>query len=63
VGPNSPSKNLAEKWLKALIAALDFQRQGLSLADPTLAADAARSARDRIAACHRLEARLDRELA
>jgi hypothetical protein len=57
------ARGLAVRWLKALISALDRQRQGLSLADPKLAADAARSARSRIVECHHFEERLERELA
>ncbi len=63
VAPGTPGRKLAEKWLKALIGALDHQRQGLSLIDPNLAADAAGLARKQTAEFHRLEARLDRELA
>lgn len=63
VAPGAPGRALAESWLKALISALDLQRQGLSLVDPALAADAARRARKQIAEYQRLEARLDRELA
>jgi hypothetical protein len=63
VASGAPGRSLAEKWLKALIAALDLQRQGLSLIDPNLAADAGRLARKRIAESHRLETRLDRVLA
>jgi hypothetical protein len=63
VAGGAPGRILAEKWLKALIAALDLQRQGLSLVDPSLAADAGRRARKLIAESHRFEARLDRELA
>ncbi|HJX33339.1 MAG TPA: hypothetical protein VJ257_03995 [Solirubrobacterales bacterium] len=63
VASDAPGRNLAEKWLKAMIAALDLQRQGLSLIDPNLAADAGGLARKRIAESHRLEERLDRVLA
>jgi hypothetical protein len=63
VASGAPGKKLAERWLKSLIAALDFQRQGLSLVDPNLAADASRLARKRIAQAHRLEERLARVLA
>jgi hypothetical protein len=62
VASDAPGRGLAEKWLKALIAALDLQSQALSLIDPTLAADAARLSRRRIAEYHRFEERLDREL-
>ena len=63
VPAGTPGRSLAEKWLKALLAGLDLQRQALSLIDPNLAADAGRRARKLIAEAHRLEARLDRELA
>jgi len=56
-------RNLAEKWLKALIAALDLQGQALSLVEPNQAAHAARSAGERITEYLRLENRLDQELA
>ncbi len=46
-----------------MIAALDLQRQALSLADPNLGADAARSAHKKIAEYHRLEERLNRVIA
>ena len=58
----APGKALAAKWLKTLIGAIDLQRQGLSLSDPGLAADAARRGRARIAEAHRLEEQLDRVL-
>ena len=63
VASGAPGRNLAKRWLKAQIAAVDLQRQTLSLVDPNLAADAARLARKRIAESHRLEARLARVLA
>ncbi len=63
VTAGAPGRNLAERWLKALIAALDLQRQALSLVDPNLAADAARSAGQRIEEYLRLENRLDQVLA
>jgi hypothetical protein len=56
-------RRLAERWLKALIAALDLQSQALSLLDPDKAADAANSAGRRIEEFQRLEARLDQVLA
>lgn len=56
-------RSLAERWLKALIAALDLQGQALSLLDPTKAAEAANSAGPRIEEYQRLEARLDQVLA
>jgi hypothetical protein len=56
-------RKLAERWLKAMIAALDLQRQALSLADPNQAADAARSAGKRIEEYFHLEVRLDQALA
>lgn len=62
VASDAPGRKLAERWLKSLIAAVDLQRQGLSLVDPNLAADAARLARKRIAESHRLEERLVRVL-
>lgn len=62
VAAGAQGRSLAEKWLKALLSGLDLQRQALSLIDPTLAADAGRRARKRIAEAHRFEARLDREL-
>jgi hypothetical protein len=62
VPAGASSRNLAEKWLKAQIAALELQRQSLSLADPNLAADAAHSAGKRIEEYQRLEARLDQVL-
>lgn len=58
----APGKGLAVKWLGTLIGAIDLQRQGLSLSDPGLAADAARRGHQRIAESHRLEERLDRVL-
>lgn len=63
VASNTPGRNLAERWLKALIAALDLQRQALSVLDPVLAAGAARSAAERTRQYLRLEGRLDRMLA
>jgi hypothetical protein len=63
VSAGAPGRGLAENWLKALIAGLDLQRQGLSLVDPNRAADAARLARKRIAESHRLEDRLESVLA
>jgi hypothetical protein len=62
VSPRAPGRKLAEKWLKALIAALDLQRQALSLIDPNQAANAARSAGERTAEYLRLEDRLDKVL-
>ena len=62
VASGAHGRNVAEKWLKALIAALDLQRQALSLADPNQSAHAARSAGERIAEYLRLEDRLDQEL-
>jgi hypothetical protein len=62
VGPEASGKKLAERWLKTLIAALDLQRQALSLIDPNRAASAAQLARKQIAESHRLEIRLDRIL-
>jgi hypothetical protein len=59
---DAPGRALAIQWLKAMIAGLDLQRQGLSLIDPAAAADASRRAGKAIARSHRLEARLDREL-
>jgi hypothetical protein len=56
-------RSLAERWLKALIAALALQGQALSLLDPGKAADAADSAGRRIEEFQRLETRLDRVLA
>ena len=55
-------RSLAEKWLKALIAALDLQGQALSLLDPTKAAEAAKAAGPRIEEYQRLEMRLDQVL-
>ena len=60
--PDVSGRALAISWLRALTAAIDLQRQGLSLVDPAAAADAARRARKAIVKSHRLEARLDREL-
>ena len=62
-GGGAPGRKLAERWLKTMIAALDLQRQALSLADPNLGADAARSAHKKIAEYHRLEERLNRVIA
>lgn len=59
VGGDAPGKAVAEKWLKTMIAALNFERQSLSLVDPTLAAEAAASARKQVARYHLLEAKLD----
>jgi hypothetical protein len=59
----APGKAVAEKWLKTMIAALNFERQSLSLVDPTLAAEAAASARKQVARYHLLEAKLDGALA
>jgi hypothetical protein len=58
----APGRKLAERWLKALIAALDLQTQALSLLDPNKAAEAARAAGPRIEEYQRLEARLDQVL-
>lgn len=63
VGGGAPGKAVAEKWLKTMIAALNFERQSLSLVDPTLAAEAAASARKQVARYHLLEAKLDGALA
>ena len=63
VPAGAPGRSLAERWLKALIAALDLQVQALSLLDPTKAADAANSAGRRIEEYQRLEVRLDQVLA
>lgn len=63
VAPNSPGRQLAARWLKALIAALDLQRQALSIVDPVLAADAATRARRKIDESNRLERRLEMSLA
>lgn len=63
VDSSAPGRGLAIVWLKAVIAAIDLQRQGLSLVDPAAAADAARRAQKAVVRSHRLEARLDRELA
>ena len=63
VASGAHGRKLAEKWLKALVAALDLQRQALSLVDPNQSAHAARSAGERIAEYLRLENRLDQELA
>jgi len=63
VPTGAAGRSLAEKWLKAQIAALELQRQSLSLADSNLAADAARSAGKRIEEYLRLETRLDQVLA
>src|SRR4051794_16206663 len=41
VAGDAPGKQVAERWLRTMVAALNFQRQSLSLADPTLAAQAA----------------------
>jgi len=58
----APGRGLAVKWLKVQIEAIDLQRQGLSLSDPGLAAEAARRGREVIAEAHRLEERLMRVL-
>jgi hypothetical protein len=63
VASGAHGRKLAEKWLKALVAALDLQRQALSLVDPNQAANAARSAGERTAEYLRLENSLDKELA
>lgn len=63
VPAKAPARGLAVAWLKALIASLDLQRQGLSLLDPAAAADASRRANLAVSKIYRLEARLDRELA
>lgn len=62
VGGGSPGRKLADRWLKTMIAALDLQRQALSLVDPTQGAAAARTAQRKIAEYHRLEERLNRVL-
>ncbi len=63
VAHDSPGRQLAIRWLKALIAALDLQRQALSIVDPALAAEAATQARKKIEESSRLERRLERVLA
>jgi hypothetical protein len=63
VAANSPGRQLAVRWLKALISALDLQRQALSIVDPALAADTASRARRKIDESTRLERRLERALA
>jgi hypothetical protein len=62
VPAGAPGRSLAERWLKAQIAALELQRQSLSLVDPNQAADAARSAGKRVEEYQRLETRLDQVL-
>jgi hypothetical protein len=62
VPSSATGKKLAQRWLKALIVALNYQRQALSLMDPKLAADASRLAREGIVESHRLEQRLERVL-
>ena len=62
ISAKGPARGLATKWLKALVAALDLQRQALSLIDPAAAADAARRASSAVSRINRLEVRLDREL-
>lgn len=62
VPAHAHGRSLAERWLKALIAALDLQGQALSLLDPTKAAEAAKSAGSRIEEYQRLEVRLDQVL-
>ena len=62
LGPAANGRGLAERWLKALIVALDLQRQGLSLIDPAAAAEASGRAHKAIATAQRLEAQLDRVL-
>lgn len=56
-------KKLAERWLQAMLAAVDLQRQALSLADPNQAAQAARSAGKRMDEYFHLESRLEAALA
>ncbi len=63
VSDKAAGRALAIKWLKALIVTLDLQRKGLSLIDPTEAADASRRAAAAARRTYRLEARLDREIA
>lgn len=55
-------RKLAVRWLKALIAAVDLQRQALSLVDPESAAAAARSAGKRMDEYFHLESRLEEAL-
>jgi hypothetical protein len=62
VPAGAPGRSIAERWLKALIAALDLQGQALSLLDPTKAAEAAKAAGPRIEEHQRLELRLDQVL-
>jgi hypothetical protein len=63
VGGGAPGRKLAERWLKTMIAALDLQRQALSLVDPNQGAAAAQAAHRKIAEYHQLEERLNRVLA
>lgn len=56
-------RHLAERWLKALIAALGSQRRSLSVVDPMAAVDAADATGRQIDKYLRLEAQMDRELA
>ena len=58
----APGRGLAISWLKALIAALDFQRQGLSWSTRPLLPPPPGHARKALVKSNRLEARLDREL-
>lgn len=55
-------KKLAERWLQAMLATVDLQRQALSLADPNEAARAARSAGKRMDEYFHLETRLETAL-
>lgn len=55
----APGRAVAEKWLKTMISALNLQRQSLALSDPTLAAQAAASARAQVARYHLLEGKLE----
>lgn len=59
VSSGAPGRAVAEKWLKTMISALNFQRQSLALSDPTLAAQAAASARAQVARYHLLEGKLE----
>jgi hypothetical protein len=63
VSSDPHDRQLAVRWLKALIAAVDLQRQALSLVDPKLAAAAAGSAGKRMDEYFHLESRLEEALA
>lgn len=62
VPSDAAGRDLAVKWLEALLSAQSLTRKGLSSTDPLPAAHAARSAQQRLNESHRLQALLDQRI-